>query len=347
MPGTGTTDAPARGRTGGRRWLRWALAALALACAMAIVAGFFGDHVAAFDSVGHFRAHLSVAALLAGSAALIVGPAIPRLAGAAALAAALAGFVTVAPYVLPDSTPMAADSVESRPAYRLLQMNLRYDVAEPAEAIRRIAAEAPDVVTLQETGRDWQARLETLSATYPHQFYCSGPFAQGNVAILSKRPFLDETGYCDVENGFAARRIDFNGTVATIVSQHLQWPWPFGHWRQLDELQETLGLLRGPVLIAGDFNATPWSAALATYAAASGTTPMTGIGFTWLLRALPGTLAPYIGLPIDHVLATPGIVIRRLGTLAPTASDHLPIAATFSLPAPPPAAPDTPLAAAL
>jgi len=347
MARTGTTDAPARGRTGGRRWLRWALVALVLACAVAIVAGFFGDSVAAFDSVGHFRAHLSVIALLAGIAALIAGPAIPRVAGATAVTAALAGFATAAPYVLPDSTPMAADAVAGRPAYRLLQMNLRYDVAEPAEAIRRIAAEAPDIVTLQETGRGWQARLETLSATYPHQFYCSGRFAQGNVAILSKRPFVDETGYCDVENGFAARRIDFNGTVATIVSQHLQWPWPFGHWRQLADLQETLGLLRGPVLIAGDFNAAPWSAALATYAAASRTTPMTGIGFTWLLRALPGVLAPFVGLPIDHVLATPGIVIRQIATLAPTASDHLPIAATFSLPASAPATPDTPLAAAL
>ena len=43
--------------------------------------------------------------------------------------------MTVAPYVLPDSTPIAADAVAGRPAYRLLQMNLRYDVAEPAEAI--------------------------------------------------------------------------------------------------------------------------------------------------------------------------------------------------------------------
>ena len=68
-----------------------------------------------------------------------------------------------------------------------------------------------------------------------------------------------------------------------------------------------------------------------SYADATGTKPVTGIGPTWMYRRLPASLARYVGLPIDNVLASDGITALATERLAPTASDHLPVLVRFAV----------------
>nr|WP_232845708.1 endonuclease/exonuclease/phosphatase family protein [Aurantimonas marina] len=214
-------------------------------------------------------------------------------------------------------------------------MNLRWSATDRTAAIRLIGELSPDVVTLQEARKKWRPLLQSLSARYPYRFDCTGPRAYFDVVILSRRPFAtDEPGDCDRPGTFASRTVDFNGQALTIATQHLTWPWPGGQWRQLERLQDRLRRLRRlgtPVLIAGDFNAAPWSAALRTYAAASGTGIVPNVGPSWLFRPLTGWLAPYAGLPIDNVLVSPGVKIISVGRQPATGSDHLPLLVTFGV----------------
>jgi endonuclease/exonuclease/phosphatase (EEP) superfamily protein YafD len=82
----------------------------------------------------------------------------------------------------------------------------------------------------------------------------------------------------------------------------------------------------GPLVVAGDFNATPWSLHLATFERLTGLTRLTGLP-SWPARGL--------GLPqvaIDHIFVSSGM--RPLGsatTLDASGSDHLPVRVTLAV----------------
>lgn len=320
--------------TSGGRIARTLLLAACLASGLALAAGFFGDIVPFFDSLAHFRAHLASVLLLAGVLLIAVRPIAAGL-----LAATVGGFalMTVAPHMLPDTAPRSAPPGAT---YTLLQMNLRWNAADRAAAIRLIGRLQPDVVALEEAGEEWRPTLASLEGRYPHRFDCGGPGTFGKLTLLSRRNFVPgDVGTCDADNGFLSRAVSFNGSAVTIAIQHLRWPWPGPQWRQIARLERRLGALAAPTLIAGDFNAVPWSAALHRYAALSGTTIVPHVGPTWMPRPLTAWLAPYAGLPIDHLLASDGIGIVDVARQAATGSDHLPVLLTFALPAAEPVKP--------
>lgn len=307
----------------------------ALVAATAIVAGFFGRTVPFFDSLAQFRAHLTVALFVL--ALLLIAM---RSVVAATLATIVAAYaaVSVSPFLVPrpGNEPRrvgpANTALVGRGPLKLLQMNLRFN-ADPVPAVTTIARLDPDVLTLQEINRRWVEAIEPLRSGYPYAAFCGVGEAVGGVAILSRIPFAETDAICHVDDGFVSRRLDFgNGAGVTIVSEHLAWPWPFRQGRQIAALAEVLPKLEGPLLIGGDFNAAPWSATVQHYADASGTTPATGIGPTWLPNGLPDRLRPLIGLPLDNVLASDGVRLVSVAAQPATASDHLPILVTFDVP---------------
>ncbi|MCE7029109.1 endonuclease/exonuclease/phosphatase family protein [Jiella avicenniae] len=308
-----------------------------LIVAAALVAGFFGRAVPFFDSLAQFRAHLTVA--LFGLALCLI---VLRSVAAATIAAIVAAYaaVSVSPFLVPRPAAEPArpgpdeTALVGRGPLKLLQMNLRYD-ADPVRAVTTIARLDPDVLTLQEINRRWVEALEPLRSGYPYSAFCGVTGAAGGLAILSRIPFAREDAVCRDGDGFLARRLDLgNGAGLTVVSEHLEWPWPFRQGRQVAALgTEVLPKLRMPVLIAGDFNAAPWSATVQRYAEASRTRPATGIGPTWLTGALPDPLRPLVGLPLDNVLASHGVRLLSLTRQEATASDHLPILVAFDVPA--------------
>ncbi|WP_102957795.1 endonuclease/exonuclease/phosphatase family protein [Mangrovicella endophytica] len=300
---------------------------------LAVACTFFGDVVPLFDTLAHFRAHLTLLCLAA--VALLAVWRLNRLALVTAFVAAVS-ISSIWPFAVP---PQASAAGTGEAHYRLLQMNLRFDSPDQAAAVRLIEETAPDVITLQEASVEWDATIEALKDRYPHQFACEeSPWR--DALILSRRPFMaGDSGACNLSGNFAGRVVDFDGRPVTIGAQHLRWPWPGRQWRQLDELTETLGALAGARLIAGDFNATPWSAAMRSYAARSGTQIIGGIGPTWLTAMLPSALRGWIGLPIDNVLASQEVRVVAVERLPATGSDHLPVLVTFTVPALPPAEP--------
>jgi endonuclease/exonuclease/phosphatase (EEP) superfamily protein YafD len=100
-----------------------------------------------------------------------------------------------------------------------------------------------------------------------------------------------------------------------------------------------LGAMAESSILAGDLNATPWSAASARVAEASGMTPAGPTGPTWLYRMLPEFLR-FAGLPIDRIFAKGDVVIHSVNTLEAVGSDHLPVLVEFSLEAAGPEAED-------
>ena len=82
-----------------------------------------------------------------------------------------------------------------------------------------------------------------------------------------------------------------------------------------------------PTVVAGDLNSTMWNAGyrpLREIARLHNARAGHGIGPTWPAIST-------LGVPIDHILATPDVGLRGFRVLRSVGSDHRPIAAEFAL----------------
>jgi endonuclease/exonuclease/phosphatase (EEP) superfamily protein YafD len=336
-------------------FLRALLYLITLPALAGVLFGYFGSVHPSFDSLAHFRLHLAVIAALGGLLLMLVRrKAIGFLAIFSALFSlafhtdqfldlaagkygarignqiqALIGDrigVRLAEAVLP--APAA-------PRYTLLQANLRFDNVETKEFLRLAGKVSADVMTLNEVSRQWLPALETLRAAYPNQLICSADSVIGGVAILSKRPFVEnaENG-CSNNGVLALQHVDFGGREAVVGAAHLKWPWPHGQSAQISGMRERLrGNAKGglPLIFAGDLNAVRWSYSVRRLGFLLDAKRLTIPGGSWLYHTIPSRYTQRFGLPIDNVLKR-RIEVTEIGTMPPFGSDHLAVRAEFVLP---------------
>ncbi len=207
--------------------------------------------------------------------------------------------------------------------FTLMQHNNQF-TNNTLELVEYARANAPDIITLQEITTTSVPQLAALRLDYPYQVIC--PFAAvGGVAILSKFRFIGEQGEgCREGLGMVSVRVQIPAGEVTVVSMHLEWPWPYKQQAQLAEVLPALASLKGPVFIGGDFNMVAWSNTVARIEAATDTRVIGGIRFT---KAL---LSGLVQLPIDQVLAPANWpASARLGPQL--GSDHNSVIAQFAL----------------
>ncbi len=320
----------------------WATVLLSLP----LVGGFFGRLHPAFDSLAHFRIHLAVLLLIA-ALPLLLARSFRWHGFLAALFGSAAILTVTGASLLPGAGPVQASHQPADPlgpVYRLLHLNLRYDNPEPGKVLSLIGRTRPDVVTLNEVSAMWAEKLALLSSAYPYRVVCVGDSGAGGVAILSLRPLAEGIEAQCLDGGtLATATVDFGGTSVDVGALHLHWPWPFSQSSQIDRRAPMLAAMAETAILAGDLNATPWSAASARIAAASGMAPVGPAGPTWIHHRLPEFLR-FAGLPIDRIFAKGAVIVHSVATLESVGSDHLPVLLEFSLePADPEA--DDPLTA--
>lgn len=298
---------------------------------LALLLGFFGSLHPAFDSLAHFRVHLAfLTAILA--AAFLFTP--DRLLALSALVFAVSALSSVTGAMrLPFG--ISANALPARPAdravYRMLELNLRYDNATPEKVLSLLGRVQPDVVAFSEVSPFWTEKLDLLKGAYPHRVGCHGRDIRFGVAVLSRRPFAgDKEPSCSRRVGIAVAPVDFGGVSVDVASVHLGWPWPFDQARQIDGLENPLGALGDNAIVAGDLNATPWSATASAIEATGGLTIVPSPGPTWIDRRLPAGLL-FAGLPIDNVFAKGDVTVHSIERLEAVGSDHVPVLVEFSI----------------
>jgi endonuclease/exonuclease/phosphatase (EEP) superfamily protein YafD len=316
-----------------RSWLTLAAVLVPILFSVPLVLGFFGAVHPVFDAFAHFRMHLAVLMAVSAIPALFLGLWREGLMAIILALTALATVLVPTPAPSAEAEPPAQPAETTvQPAYKLMQLNLRYDNTSPADVVRLIARETPDVITLQEVSASWRPKLTVIEARYPYNLYCPSTKHIGGVAILSRRPFaLGSTPQCVGNSLMGLARIDFGGRSAIIAALHLEWPWPFEQADNVEEMRPYFERLHGPMIIAGDFNAVPWSQTLKNITAVSKTHSAEGLRPSWFIKGTPAHAAAWIGLPIDHVLVSERIVGTRVETLEPAGSDHLPLLLRFSI----------------
>ncbi|HEX5958462.1 MAG TPA: endonuclease/exonuclease/phosphatase family protein [Hyphomicrobiaceae bacterium] len=313
--------------------VRVPLAAALFICAVASLVGIAAPLYPAADFLNHFRPFLA-----AGSAVLMVTSLAVR---SRRLALASTGLLALNAVLLalpllwsaaPAQRHAAGQALASADVQDIKLVTFNTAYRDPKAIARFLLREDADIVVLQEIGaRQGSALRQLLRARYPYGHLCTT--RRCGAAIFSRRAWA-EAGQ-DYQSAQTPETIwvrfdDPELGRLRVVGVHLSLPFrsePQTH--QIDRLIALAGKAAGPVILAGDFNMTPWSYRLQRLLATTGLRR-----HAMLLRSWPTDGQFRLPLPvflIDHVLTTPDITSVAIRTGPKIGSDHLPVIARLQL----------------
>jgi endonuclease/exonuclease/phosphatase (EEP) superfamily protein YafD len=231
------------------------------------------------------------------------------------------------PHVLNRGEQIPDPLVAGEKLLKVASFNTYYDnldfTAQSAEILRLNA----DVVTLIELGANKMPVLDSLKASYPYQFYCFED-AYCHFAIISKFPmsgFEKQTTWEGAPYVRASLGPAFGNLVVYGVHT-TRFPHSRAQLAQVTALATRLEQETFPLLVMGDFNATPFSRVTRVFPDRLNLVRHTSLP-TWPAK---------LGLPqlaIDQIFTSPQIrplTAERIGNAA--GSDHFPITMTFAVP---------------
>ena len=214
----------------------------------------------------------------------------------------------------------------------LMSFNVWKENRNCAATIAHISHTQPDIVGLYETSVIWEKALNSLKNIYPHQIFYPGEGRFG-MTILSKYPFVET----DLPQNNPQRVIVGSVTIPTSgKALHIYAFHPYSpegkrdaltRNRQLREMERWVFQNTDlPMVVMGDFNATPWSYPLKSILKRHKLIPTKPHKCgTW-----PSLLGEF-GIPIDHIL-TKNVVANKNGHIGPhLGSDHRPVHAKITL----------------
>jgi endonuclease/exonuclease/phosphatase (EEP) superfamily protein YafD len=293
------------------------LSLAAWAAVLALLLGFLGPWFQLGDSFAQFR-HVLVIAVAIVAVVSAIRQSWTR--AMMATASVVAGIALSYPHL-----PFGGPDADGQGKYKLIQFNLKLHNARQAEAAQWVLAQRPDVVMLQEYLPETHPAFAALEAELPYGTTCKS-VKLGYVAVRTRFPIMSQ--HCVESEGLTWLQANVDGKPITFAALHLHWPWPFRQWQQLESLQSAFAAMPQPVVLAGDFNAAPWSASVKTVE-------------TWTKSdVIPGyraTLWPDVfhnektwpALPIDQVLLPAGSVVSQVHVGPFLGSDHRPVVVGF------------------
>lgn len=314
------------------RWpRRLAVAAIAL-CAVACAGAYLVALVPVWPCVlvEHFRVQLAAGGLVIAACAAAVR--VPGYLDAAAISTVLQ-LVAIAPDLC--RTPAAIPAGGA--ALRVLVLNVHTESSSFDQVHRLIDDARPDVIGLVEVDQRWLEALAPAVAGYPDRV--EQPRGDNfGVALYARRPVggAPLTGGIELLGGSlpsVAASIAVGGARLGVILVH---PLPpisgaalTAQREQLDAVAARARRVAGPVLVMGDFNATPWSAPFRRLLARSGLCDSrAGFGVE---ASFPADFA-IVRIPIDHLLASCSIGVRDRWVERDVGSDHLPVVIDLVVP---------------
>jgi endonuclease/exonuclease/phosphatase (EEP) superfamily protein YafD len=308
-------------------FVRAAALLIALASAAAILLSVGGTFSGRLDILTHFTPFYLAGALLSLALTAVVGARDGPTLLAAAAAVFVAGLI-MAPEFLAVGRGHRAN-VAAGESLKVMQFNLWGRNADPIATARWIEGEDADILVVQEAVGAGAAVVQAIAGRYPYRSTSSAA-SGASTAILSKsKPQASGDLFAGSGERFAAAWARFGEGAAgfTVVAAHFTHPLPVGPQQaQSRRLSDFLkGFDRSSLVVAGDFNSTPWSSALRRQDARFALTRLTRGKFTWPTARFRrwGLWSPLPFLPIDHVYAGKAWRAKSVNLGPPLGSDHL------------------------
>ncbi|MHA6691913.1 endonuclease/exonuclease/phosphatase family protein [Devosia sp. A449] len=313
----------------------------ALGVATLAILALFGFALPELDLLNHAQIFLLPGTAIA---LLILAVLLRGRLRSVAIIYAVVGVAASANVMLPEYV----GSLQTRPAapssgsVTLMTHNLFGMNYEMEKVTAAIFAEDPDIIVLQEYFGEQATDLHpALLTRYPYFVRCRGG-KRANLGLYSRIPFEQTDADACPDNAYGTTRTahilaKFHpeaGKSFSVITTHMDWPIPVSRQQeQLAALSEVVAKVEGPVILAGDFNSTPWSYALRDFVARNGlvrqTMNLLTFPMSWYYLGDWRDTVPF--LPLDHVMTKGGIVVHDIHIGAATASDHLPVVMIFSV----------------
>lgn len=289
-----------------------------------LVASRLGNLWVSFDVFSQFTLQFAVIA-----AAFALGCIVPRgrmLAAFVLLIAGLAG-IGAWPHLASDRARVLDAARPGEREITVASFNTYYENHETDAARAEIERLDADILTLIEFGPQLRPILASLAARYPYHADCfNRDFC--NLAILSKFPIAaSETrmGW-DGPPMLKAKLGAELGGLTVIATHTVRFPQSRAQFRQIVELSKLVESIPGRKLVMGDFNATPFSRIVSTFAGRTGMRRLSGLPSWPALIQLPQ-------MAIDHIFVSPDMRAtesQKIGNAA--GSDHYPISIRIAVP---------------
>lgn len=296
-----------------------------MAVLLALLAGLLGRFAWPLDLFSHFRVQYTVLLLLLAITLLRYRR---RALAVLSLVGAVISAVPVAAYV---SMPARAAEAGSR-SFRLVSFNVWFRNDDFRRIARYLESTQADAIVLQEVGKQGALELKALLPSYPHS-YLEGGHRYGAI-VFARWPIVSAREVALTPEGVRAAHVTlaWGDAQVGLLGTHLRWPLGRGDSRlRNQDLQGLAAFARaqaGPLMIAGDFNVTPWSSHYRQALAASAMTDVAqghGIVPTW-----PAPFPP-LGISIDHCLASNHWRSVNVQSGPYVGSDHRPLIVDLQL----------------
>lgn len=266
--------------------------------------------------------HFRVQYVLVTAVVLVLAALRRRWALAAVLAAA--GAISVAPVLpyVPRSLGTAAAAVPAAAPLKVLTVNVSYRQFKERRLLEVVREASPDVIVVQELTPHAERVLAELDTAFPYyrKFPAEGAYGIG---LWSKHEL--ESGSTIALGRLPAIEARVRGPSGsfTIIGVHLSAPVTrrraAARNQQLTELATRAAAVQGPLIVAGDFNTTPYSPYFADWLEKAGMTDSRRgrtVSTSW------PTMLRWAGIPIDHVTVNNGFTILSHHRLPNFESDH-------------------------
>jgi endonuclease/exonuclease/phosphatase (EEP) superfamily protein YafD len=279
-----------------------------------------------FDLATHFRVQWIVLALTCIALALLLWRT-RVLALSIALLVHLV--IPVAPYVLPKPQTL---SIDVNTSFCLVTFNVLMG-NKPKEYITDYLVQSnADVLFLPEVNQDWLDVLTPALTDYPYRVQDPRDDNFG-VVLYSKFPISTATIlYEPAAVPTISATLDVRGQPISFVGIHPRPPiggrMTQARNAQLQDMGQRLANYPMPLIVAGDFNTSPWSSAFQNFVHDTGlidTALGRGVQPSWPAEA------PLLHSPIDHVLVSSHVVVTERFVGPAFNSDHLPVHACLAL----------------
>ncbi len=292
-----------------------------------LVAGRLGELWIHFDLFAQFTVHFLILAV-----ACLIGFFMPRARALTALTVIIASVLGISlwtHWVSQEPRPVSTLGAKEV-ALKLVQYNTWFENGRIEEVAASIEAMDGDVVTLLEFGSNKKPILERLRSRYPHQYDCL-ELDYCNLVVLSKYPFAEPPNAKARWVGPPYVEVHFGPELAnlTLFGVHtLRFPHQRAQFTQLNELTKVVDARPDPLVVMGDFNATPFSRQIRAFSERTNLQRLTYLP-SWPARIQLPQLA------IDHVFVSAGIRVLDDERIGPNGgSDHNPITMTLAIPRP-------------
>lgn len=215
-------------------------------------------------------------------------------------------------------TTLEADFSLHAVCLNVLFSNLEFDAV-----LHELQQRDADVVFLLEMDATWAKAIQPLFARYPYRVEWHSKL-DGDTTILSKIPLQQGRHHKSVHNiqPWVEAVIEHQGKRLRLIGTHPKPPYSAYCAQLRDDQMNALAAYvkqcREPVLLMGDFNATPYSHGLRLLRAGNQLDFRSDSAPWWPTWQVGTPLA----IPIDHSLCTPPLVITQRNIGPDVGSDH-------------------------